>query len=151
MTSANVARAHRAAGLILLGLGALALVGAISALITASSRQPEAGEAELVALGRIGAAIFVIVGSLLLVAAAGVLRGNAWGRRLGLAMSGGLGALGVLTAVSSPMPWDHSANLGAYQQGPVEWLVSLLPFAASWVAFVALLTRPSVPTAPPAS
>lgn len=141
-------RLQRAAGLILLGLAILIAVGALLSLNTAISRDPENGEAGLVALGRLGAVILGVLALVFLVAAFGVLRGESWGRRLGLALSGGLGAWLLLTLFSSPMPWDQSANLGPYQASAMEWLIGRLPLAPAWIAF-AILTRKNSRSATP--
>ena len=138
------ARSERAAGLILLGLAVLAIAGAASSLVNAIRWRAEEGAAELASLGQLGAVFLGTVGLLFLIAAVGVLRGTMWGRRLGLALSGLFGVLGSLAVVSSPMPWDHSANLGIYQESAAEWLLTLVPVVACWIALVALIRARSV-------
>lgn len=133
------ARLERAAGLILLGFAVLTIVGAVNSLVDASSRRAENGEAELVALGQLGAVVGGIVGLLFLIAAVGVLRSTTWGRGFGLVLSSLSGVLLSVAVLSSPAPWDHSAGLGDYQASAAEWLFSFVPAVACWVAVVALI------------
>jgi hypothetical protein len=130
---------QRGAGLILLAFAALLFNGAANALVVAGSRDPDAGEAELMALGRLGAVVLVGVGLVWLTAAWGVLRNAAWGTRLGLVVSSVGGVFFSLTVLGSPAPWDYSANLGIYQASAVEWLLGLVPALAAWIAVAALL------------
>jgi hypothetical protein len=129
---------RRATGVILLGMGVFAITDAVDSLV-AVSHFSEQGGTELIALSKLGAGIFGVGAVLFLTAGVGVLRGKNWGRVLGLAITGLVGVLGGLALVTSPMPWDHSANLGIYQQSLGDWLLSLIPIGASLFVFIALL------------
>jgi hypothetical protein len=138
-------RLERTAGLILLGVAGFFLYEAALSVVQAITRRAEEGEAELVLLGQVGAVLFGVVGLVFLLAAVGALRGKTWGKRFALVWSGLFGVLGAWSVLSSPMPWDDSANLGINQTGPVEWFLGLIEVAALLIAFVALLLARSAP------
>ncbi len=139
------ARFERVAGLILLGLAVLAIVGAVLAVINASRGAD--GSIELAGLAQLAAVFLGIFALVFLTAALGVLSGTTWGRRFGLVVSGLVGALGSWLVLSSPAPWDHSANLGIYEPTIVDWLLSLTPPVACWIVVVALLRAGRIPEA----
>lgn len=138
-TGITPARLERIAGYILLAFAVFTFVGAVNSLVDASSRHAENGEAELVALGQLGAVVGVVVGLVFLIAAVGVLRSTMWGRPLGIVLGSLSGVLLGLAVLSSPAPWDHSANLGIYQASAGEWLFGFVPALACWVAVAALV------------
>lgn len=139
---------ERVAGLILLAVAGLFLVEAASSVVQAMTRRAEEGEAELVALGQLGAVVFGVGFIVFLFAAVGVLRDRTWGRRLGLVLSGFFAVVSTAGVVTSPMPWDDSANLGIYQTGWAEWLLGFIEIAALWIALAALIRARRAPSIP---